>query len=93
MKNLPLLLAAISSLVACADKEGEGFEDTSVDTEAEVLDADLDGFDSVESGGTDCDDFDASINPSKFDIVDAKTMDEAEAFATTVDLICSAIKD
>lgn len=75
MKNLPVLLAslfAISSLVACADKEGEGFEDTSADTGVEVLDADLDGFDSIESGGTDCDDSDASVNPSKFDIVDDK---------------------
>lgn len=36
---------------------------------------------------------DDDLRGVKFDIVDAKTMDEAEAFATTVDLICSAIKD
>lgn len=75
MKSLPSLLAslvAISSLVGCVDKESDSFEDTSADTEAEVLDADLDGFDAADAGGTDCDDDNADINPSKFDIVDDK---------------------
>lgn len=36
---------------------------------------------------------DDDLRGAKFDIVDAKTMDEAEAFPTTVDLICAAIKD
>ena len=36
---------------------------------------------------------DDSLKGAKFDIVDAKTMDEAEAFATTVDLIIHSIND
>lgn len=36
---------------------------------------------------------DDDLRGAKFDIVDAKTMDDAEAFATTVDLICAAIAD
>ena len=36
---------------------------------------------------------DDDLRGAKFDIVDAKTMDEAEAFPTTVDLICAAIQD
>ena len=33
------------------------------------------------------------LTGAKFDIVDAKTMDEAEAFATTADLVIAAIND
>lgn len=36
---------------------------------------------------------DDNLKGAKFDIVDAKTMDEAEAFATTADLIVAAIND
>lgn len=36
---------------------------------------------------------DDSLTSAKFDIVDAKTMEEAEAFATTTDLILAAIDD
>lgn len=36
---------------------------------------------------------DDDLTGCKFDIVDAKTMDEAEAFATTADLILAAIDD
>lgn len=36
---------------------------------------------------------DDDLQGAKFDIVDAKTMDEAEAFATTADLIVAAIND
>lgn len=36
---------------------------------------------------------DDSLTAAKFDIVDAKTMDEAEAFPTTADLIVAAIND
>lgn len=36
---------------------------------------------------------DDDLHNARFDIVDCKTMDEAEAFATTVDLVCNAIKD
>lgn len=36
---------------------------------------------------------DDSLTGSKFDIVDAKTMDEAEAFATTAELVIAAIND
>lgn len=72
MKNIPILLfvSLLSLLSACADKEGDGFVDTAEDTEAEVVDADLDGFDAADAGGTDCDDDNADINPSKFDVVD-----------------------
>ena len=36
---------------------------------------------------------DDDLTAAKFDIVDVKSMDEAEIFPTTVDLICAAIKD
>lgn len=36
---------------------------------------------------------DDNLKGAKFDIVDAKTMDEAEAFATTADLVLAAIAD
>lgn len=36
---------------------------------------------------------DDDLTGAKFDIVDAKTMDEAEAFATTADLVIAAIND
>ena len=36
---------------------------------------------------------DDDLRGAKFDIVDAKTMDEAEAFPTTVDLVFAAIND
>ncbi len=36
---------------------------------------------------------DDDLTGCKFDIVDAKTMEEAEKFATTADLICAAIAD
>lgn len=36
---------------------------------------------------------DDSLTGAKFDIVDAKTMEEAEKFATTADLIAAAIND
>lgn len=36
---------------------------------------------------------DDNLRGSKFDIVDAKTIDEAEKFATTTELILAAIKD
>jgi Mg-chelatase subunit ChlD len=36
---------------------------------------------------------DDDLSAAKFDIVDAKTVEEAEAFATTVDLIVHAISD
>ena len=36
---------------------------------------------------------DDSLTGAKFDIVDAKTMEEAEAFATTADMILAAIQD
>ena len=36
---------------------------------------------------------DDQLTAAKFDIVDCKTMDEAEVFPSTVDLICAAIKD
>jgi len=36
---------------------------------------------------------DDNLKSAKFDIVDAKTMDEAEQFATTADLIVAAIND
>lgn len=36
---------------------------------------------------------DDSLTGAKFDIVDAKTMDEAEQFATTADLVIAAIND
>lgn len=36
---------------------------------------------------------DDSLTTAKFDIVDAKTMDEAEAFATTAELVIAAIND
>jgi len=34
---------------------------------------------------------DDNLKGAKFDIVDTKTMDEAEAFATTADLVVAAI--
>lgn len=36
---------------------------------------------------------DDDLRGARFDIVDCKTMDEAETFQTTVDLVCAAIKD
>ena len=36
---------------------------------------------------------DDDLTGAKFDIVDAKTMAEAEAFATTADLVIAAIND
>ena len=36
---------------------------------------------------------DDNLTTAKFDIVDAKTMDEAEKFATTADLVIAAIND
>ncbi len=38
-------------------------------------------------------DLDDNLKGAKFDIVDAKTVEEAEAFATTADLVIAAIND
>lgn len=64
-----LLASLLTSLLACSEKDTSSAVDTA-DTSAEVADADLDGFDSVDVGGTDCNDDDDTINPSKFDVVD-----------------------
>ncbi len=59
-----LLALSLSLLLACSDKDsGDGDGASDGGTPSVGVDADEDGFDSIESGGDDCDDADAAINP------------------------------
>ena len=60
---------------------------------ANLSGADLSGANLSGADLSDANLSDADLSGAKFDIVDAKTMAEAEAFATTTDLVIAAIND
>ncbi len=64
-------MLALLALIACTndDVQDSEVEDTQIEEEL-VPDADGDGFDSIEMGGEDCDDEDASVYPGAEEICD-----------------------
>jgi hypothetical protein len=67
-------MIALIALFACTD--GNGPKDSSEPIPTDQVDADNDGYFSLTSGGTDCDDENAAINPAAQELCDETETDE-----------------